>query len=446
MTAPTEAQLRTQLQDIARIFDNYLSQQTVGADIDTADANVLNDFAAQHRGAMSAIETRAGQVVQQFRGVLEVWAAAFCHHILGDPERTLDPCLDRIFLDWATRTPTPVTILTRGFTFATPAAAAGNVGTGVLRRLTVDEFGRDIEAAFAEAVRVRCVADQNLGATRYQELFEFKGANAPRSDLGYESASGKGSGLVLRDGDATRGVQASDSIVSNAGFYDVGGALNFSGGLYTLIASDVIRSWAVDDVTKITLNRNTVYRSPQGVANPHSLQLDDNVTLTQTFLDANVQLGTGVPYYRAIAVRRQVSCDGTFTMKVGSKTTTQAVSSLTNDRWTLVEPAFDADLWPANFIESSAVVELKLASRTTGTLLITEFIFSSLAQFAGLWYMLQSLGNDAGSGVADWQLDDEYTFTDSLTPDSKIQKMLALVAARYLPHTVAGTPPTISDP
>ena len=447
MASPTETQLRTQLQDLARVFDNYLSQQTIPSDIDTADGNILHDFAADMRSALAAVETRGSQVIPSFRGALQVWAVAFCHHILRDPERTLEACLDRIYLDWATRSPTAVTVLSRTFTRGAVTAAVANTGTGTLRRLTVDEFAYALEATFAEDIRIRCVADQNTGSRLYEEVFEFKGDNAERSDLGYKAASAKGSGRTLRDAGSTRNYHARDSIFRNSGFYSTGIAGTFAGGLYTMAAGDTISNWTIaSGLTNITLDQNVVYRSPEGVTTPHSLRLAGDMSMSQTFASANVQLSTGVPYDRVLAVQRIGTADGTVTVTVGSKAMSVDVTTLTAARWTQLAPALDENLWPANFSQSGAACTVALSSNTTGEVLITELVVRPMYEFGGLWWSSYALGDDAGAGVADTILDDQFDTSDTIAADSKIQKMLWLVAGRYLPHTVAGTPPVITDP
>jgi hypothetical protein len=66
-----------------------------------------------------------------------------------------------------------LSVESRAITYDTSATAgAGNVGNGVCSRLTVDEFGYNLEACTVEKKTLRCRADQNSGAKEFAEEFE----------------------------------------------------------------------------------------------------------------------------------------------------------------------------------------------------------------------------------------------------------------------------------
>ena len=96
----------------------------------------------------------------------------------------------------------------------------------------------------------------------------------------------------------------------------------------------------------------------------------------------------------------------------------------------------DRDLWPSQFNQNDADFIIGLASNTTGNVLIDEVLTIPMFRFDGSYYLI--IG-----GEVKFRLDDEFTWTDLIVTDSKVQKWLWIAFGRYLPHAAA---PTLTDP
>jgi len=425
MAGPTEAEAQNQLQlavDIlkeTRLFAETNAENFIA--LEDALIQVLEgDYSAQIAGAVGAV--RAGLSGMMARGSAAALLYPIALHlgqIYNIPETdqaTLAARLWRAFHDGSE------TVASRNITFATPAAGGGNTGNGSLHRLTVDELNYDIEACHMEAKTAEVVADANSGANEHQEIWQVKGVESSKDWVGYS-----GSGLV----GTIRCISAEQSLLVNPSFstYDSTGGLTtkFDGWTITTAAANVTQDTA------------DYYREAgPGDTTPAAIDFVDNDKIVQKLSVRRTALNRNTPYYLQIAWQRESSADGTLTLRCGSNSASVAVNTGTNDAWNVLKLALNQNLWPANFNEDPCDIEIELASRTTGNVLVDDVIFAPFTPFDGTWWF-------AVGGATPFLLQDTFTMTDALAgSDSIIQYWWWRAFGTYLPHTTAT--PTIADP
>lgn len=318
------------------------------------------------------------------------------------------------------------TVLSRGFSFGSWSAGGSNVGTGLVRRLTVDEYGFVIENGFAEVKTAECVADSNSGRKRHSELFEYRG-KPPGIDALELIGSGKNVRIECMSADSTQRLG-----VKNPSFEGVTGS---TGSLTE------IHNWTPSAIGSFDTITSAYYRDVPGVATPRSLKIAGNASIKQTFADMRVNWEPGVPIYAQIAYNREVgSGDGNLNIVIGSKTATVALSAQTG--WNILTFLITTDAWPKNWNAVGADpatngITISIDSRTTGYTLVDDLIVGPYVQVDGAWVAI--IG-----GATPFVRRDVFTATDTSTDTGIIQTQFAKQLGFYLPHT---TPtPTWSEP
>lgn len=316
------------------------------------------------------------------------------------------------------------TVKNRAWTYGAMTAGETNVGTGILYRSTYDKYGNVIESGspVGGVIKAEVVSDKNLGR-----------------DSGTETATIMGSGMLPVDnldlGTIPAGAQtltatrAIDGLLSNPDF------VSFTGTGLSDIAWD---SWTVADATKADDNNSIYFRAQTDGTAGVSVEFTDNNSLTQYFSDISSTIDSTKPCFLIVRYRRKTSCDGSLTIRLGSKTAAVAdLTTKTDATWfDLVLGVDSSDGFYDNFKEDSGGngcrVAITLASRTTGSLLIGEVILVQPTLFDGKWYLLTA-------GQTDFLKSDYWTFTDTVANTGRVQYWLSRLAGKYLPHT-SGTP------
>jgi hypothetical protein len=281
----------------------------------------------------------------------------------------------------------------------------------------VDRYGFALESATPEVKKFRCNSDRNSGANIHQEVFEIRGKEIPRDFV---------AGIVSRDRVGTLiGISADDTqtILNNPSFNQ------FSG---TAAVPTAITSWefttAIANFVVVTTDRyrDVVHEGDD----PASIRFEDNDKLTQALTVARPVLEPLTPYYCQIAFKRESSCDGTLTFRVGGKSI--AVSLVAQSGWTVARIVLDEGLFLRGFNATILDVEIELASRTTGTLLVDDVIIAPMTLFDGTYYALVG-------GETPFLLEDVATITDTISSDSINQRWISRVYDKYLPHDTTGS-------
>lgn len=427
MASPSEAEVRVMLQNAVNLLEETRKFASVNASNylgieDTLTQALEGDYM---EALLRAVKSNRGKLA----GMLGDGAAILTPiireygRIINAPEQEIGSILARLYIYFVANS---FTVKTRAFTFGSPAAAGGNVGTGTIVRSNKGYDGDDIESQHADAKIATCVSDQNTGQKKHKEIFQFKGGDrGPDLLQSYDVGSGK-----------TRTVTAlstQESLMRNPSFHlYVGSAVGI--GNMTSLTGWTLASGLITDAGVSETAANIYVTGPdEDVA--RSLMIDNNLKFTQALSLKNTILERGRPYIWQIAYNRQIGA-GTMdlTIRVGSNASA-TVSLAAQTGWQLLRPTINANLWPENFEQDAMDIEIEISNYAAGFVILDNFIFAPMENFDNSWYAIFG-------GQTPFLLDDEFTWTDTET-GAKIQRWLHRAFNFFLPHDAA---PTIADP
>lgn len=284
------------------------------------------------------------------------------------------------------------------------AASAGgsNTGNGTISRLTVDEDGFALEGGHAEVKTFTCIQDQQ-NVEKHFEVFRVDGGAAEPDFVKY-LASGRVlgiRGLTTRD---------SEAYLTNPAFNQYGGTTQPSAGSEQVFTSTTaLTGWTVTTAANAYISlgpSDTNYRNLVGETNKYAVKFTGNNAMSQQLNSfKRPSFDRRSPYFKAIAVYRGSSCDGTLTIRMGATTRAVSMSSLSAG-WNFVTLTMDKNLYHKNFTTNDAVVSYTLASWTTGYLYLSGVILSPMAFMDGSWWAMVGGSTPFKSG-------DTFTVTDS---------------------------------
>lgn len=325
-----------------------------------------------------------------------------------------------------------LTVESRAITYDTSATAgAGNVGNGVMSRLTVDDNGFNLEACHVEKKVFRCIQDQNTGAEEHAETWECIGAQQSQDAVLLPSF---GSGVLSK-------VQIRSK---HAGTGDGGSSLNNSSfDTFSLAASPKFARWTeTAGGAYVGQDTTNFYRSNPNASVDGALKItggSGTVTLTQTL--ENMRLGSvdpNAPYFFRVMVNKTVgtASGGNIVISVGGVDVTQSIAGL-GSGWQEILVPIGASCWPRSFNEASFAVVITWETSASGYLLVDDAIFCRWDYIDGTYWLLRQ---NAASPTA-WLLDDTLEFTDTggAPATGKIQYWAWVAGLGYLPSTT-GTP------
>lgn len=424
MADPTEAEIQDQLK---RAIHWYESLREAGEESGAVTDTLLSiedglfqalegDYNDQIVGAILTSRSRVDGALRDAANAVFPILLQYAK-FLDVPERTAQGILGRIYDHFIK---TGQTIKTRAFTYGTPVASGTNVGNGVIKRLTTDFQGFDIENVHQELKRAECFGDAATGSFRHEERFQFIGEEARRDSLEL-----KGSGRSVE----IRALSARDSLLINPSFSSFGGS--------AINSLTSIGGWtATTDITvhELIEGAGNFYRDFQGDTNPRAFQFNANDKLSQALTVRNTVLNANTPYYLQIAYNRELGAgDGTLTIRMGS--TSKSVVLAAQTGWNILSLDIDQNLWTRNFNEADLDIEIELSGNTTGSVAVDDVLFVPWAFFDGSWWLV--IGGDTK-----FALEDKFVMTDTAT-DAVIQRWLFRMFGRFLPHDAA---PSIADP
>jgi hypothetical protein len=319
-----------------------------------------------------------------------------------------------------------LTVNSRNLTYGT-ISAGSNLGSGTIRRLTVDAFGHNIEACHLEAKRAECVQDQTTGGQEHEEVFRIRGATRETDML---AIAGSG---VLVDVNA---LSSRNSIITNASFSNFGG---------TLTVPDDISGWTLSSgvFTNTDIDETYYYRGQGGLsdATPRSLKFVGSDTIYQDFDVNGVNLNPDIPIYGQLAYNREIgSAAGTLTFKMGSMQVQVVLAAQTG--WNVLVFPLTKAMYPRNFANTSGTVRVSIQwQRTSGDLYVDDVCIAPWALIDGLWYQVVGGASPFVAGLRD-----TFTWTDALAgTDSILQQWFWRLYGLHLPHNNAGAE-TWTDP
>lgn len=443
--SPTRTQAIDMVADVIRLLDGALvGIGSVPADLQTLIAGLISDFPQVHTDAAAAFRARlASALVAQARAATDPALINFVRTQDLSRATDLDEVISVLYDDLVAA---GETIQSRGITYGPAVPGGGNVGTGVIYRLTVDSQGYDLEATHLDTKRWTVVADQATGAIKHREQFRVEGQRP-----GVDAIEILGSGGLL-ESQETRSKVSSDSVLANCGFdsFNLGSA-SFTAGVAALAGDSVVTAWelldpggasdpTLFDLVQLDVNQA---RDLQGVASPTSLRMRALSRIRQFFSVNNVSLDLAVPLGIVLHVYKDNAADGDLVVTWGNKTQTFSVAGLVNASWNRVVVDLDQDLWPASFNTQDPFFQIEWQNRTVGEIYLDELeALVPMVGFDGLWFHPSGgvgLTGTPASVAGKWVEGDEVSFSDSLTAtDSQLQQWLFRLYGRHLPHS--GTP------
>lgn len=421
-TLPTEADLLTIWRACVDVLEETRKFGNVNADnfVDKANVAILA-LAPDHQsavgGALAAARARLASCVsvEQAASILTPLLRTYAR-VIGVPDTSTDAMWDELY-DYYVAQSKRVT--TRAITFGSVTAGASNAGTGTLLRLTKDAQNFDIEAVHIETKLARCVADEHSGGAEHEETFELRG-----EPLAFDALEYDGSGEIIR----TTAISAR----STSRYLDNPSFSSLSGG--TDASPTGILGWTVSTIANVEITRNTgeYYRDFVGDLSPGALELKNNVLVSQNLNRRNVRIDDTFPYFLQVAYNRQSSCDGTLTLRLGSKSASVVLSTATNNTWALLRIGPSSDNWFENWNEEDPTVEIELSGRTTGTVFVDDVLFGPFFRFDRTYIAIVG-------GATPFLSGDTFTWTDTGGATGVLQYWSWRAFGRYLPHSTGGT-------
>ena len=299
---------------------------------------------------------------------------------------------------------------------------------GTLHRLTVDEFGTDMQGdADVVGYQFKCVQSAAQGVPPGNEVFRV------------EALQRRGRDVLTNRTRFTRIIEAFDvrntfnSALANPSFDGV-----------TIGASDVVENigtWTKGDGTAVTDSDGLLAFAGQATAtgrpNRHYLRFTQNLTLKQR------TRRTPTPAALVgVWVRKNGSPEGSIKLRMGTREATLAHGSITSD-WQLLL-LDQQDWWPNRWLATATgEVEFEIEadySSQTGTegFEIDDALLLQVTPVNGLGAVMTA-------GAASFVLGDTFKYEDTEVVDPfSIQRAFAIGYGGYLPHT--DTTPSIDNP
>ena len=365
----------------------------------------------------------------QIREVLDPCWLEYAYYY-GYPATVVDAALCRFLYTTFAETGTPITFQRRNPTFGAITAGGSNTGTGTINKLTTSAHGYTIENIFVGTKTMTCIQDRSSGAQRHRETFRFRDAAKFPDFLnraGSGADTGENSGYDCFDGSVTT------EFVGNPSFH----LPVIASSPETPASTTAITNWTISGSTSnIERLSSDYYRDYVGETTPTCVRFKDNETLTQLLSVRNARFEYDVPYYCQIAYKRESSCDGTLTLTLGGQSSNVALSA--GSSWTILRIALGTKCWLRNFNAATMSVSIALSSRTTGTLLVDDFILRPMIRFGGSWYA-------PVGGATPFLRNDVFTFADTIGTDAVLKKWVTWgeYPEEILPPASS---PVVSDP
>ena len=426
--APSRAEIESGWRAAVDLLDQTLlygrrnSKNVLGM-LDTLYQAIESDWADDISEAGQAVRAAlAGAVSPEIaQAIQRPFLRQYCKTIVGrgnlnDDQDMLDE-LYQYFYD------NDFYVQSRQISFASPSAAAANVGNGQIIRLTKDKYNFDLEACHIEPHRAKCVLDFNTGTRLGEEVFDLVGST-PGRDMIERSASGLNSRIAALSTD--------NSILGNASFSTFGG---------TAAVPTSIGSWTIGTIGSHSFDSTNYFRKAPGDSTAYALNLKATETLSQKISTRGGKLDLNRPYMLAVVWNAAVgSANGTLQLSVGASSRTVTVTGATGWNVTLVPATPGQSCWyrlaAQNDIQATAIY-----TRTSGNLLLDDFLWVPGTEFDGHWYWILPA---SVTTYQPFRVDDQFTWTDSeIRP--KIQYWIWWAWNRYLPHS-PGSSVTFTEP
>lgn len=315
-------------------------------------------------------------------------------------------------------------------------AGGGNVGDGILNRLSVDEGGFPMESIHGEDRQVLCVRDQNQEEIQ-QEVFEFRGEE---SEIDFLKVDGSGVNQEIRSASAKN----SEAILRNPSFSAFSGVAPTAATPTVFLTTTDLPGFIVDTPANFEIQIDTIFRSAsQGDTIPKAVRFKGNGVMSQILRNnKKPSLSTVVPYYVQIAIFREAAATGNVTITWGSQTQIFPLAGLNDGAWNVLRLDLDKDLYYKNFRVGDLALKVTVDTLAVGTCIVDDIITVPMTFIDGLYYTMVG-------GLVPFVEDDVFTWTDALGAARAIIQYWLLFRTEWgavtLPSATGGGE-TITDP
>lgn len=306
-------------------------------------------------------------------------------------------------------------------------------GTGVLYRCTKDKYNQLRENGRGQVLYAEVVADKNTaGVQSGNERLVLRGSKTGTPDLGpLRPGTINNYSLPLTAKRATNGWLLNPSFEDGSG----------SDGSTTAITSWTAISGSFGtNIQRLTAatpadSDSGSFRAAPGGTTGRALKLTAaTCTLEQKFSVGNIgsKFKRNLPTFLRAVVRPSTGTafQGTFQMRLGSKTMTLAHGAMASGWNEAIIPFDDDDGYPDNYKEDDVRVSVGLSAYTQGSLQVDEVTLcqGELYSGDGCFYVWVP-------GFTDHLVGDYLAITDTVADTGEIQTMLAELFGIYLPWT-----------
>lgn len=434
MATPTFAEASTQLKNgIKPLTDLEAAVGTIVTSIDTAEQDLEGDFLpGAVVGTLAGLRARLSIALSwaQARALWDAWVLEVLR-VAGLPNDDAWARVHRYMHD------NSLSFNDRNWTRGSPSAGGSNVGTGTLKRLTVDWEAYNLQGGAVETKTFYCDVDQNLGVLKGNERFVCRGEDASKDNLDWQ-----GSGIAFRPVYSRHsGTGEGGSLLRNSSW----------DATFTGTGTDKIPDWTIGGTASKITAGTSGYRTAPGSSSQGTLVFDNDAAATNEVTQAlSVQrLNAGSerkPWMLYVAYKKSNSgATGTLNLKMGSKTTALDLSTISDTDWHQLFFTIDKNVYYRNWREDAPDIEVEVVNLSAGTLTLDDLYFGEWTYIDGTYWLL------AGGATAFLERD-VFTAADSGPAASTSEMMYSAYRAGVFSDAIVNLPvnnagsETVTDP
>lgn len=433
MAGPTFAEASTQLKNGIKPFtDLEAAAPTIVTSIDTAEQDLEGDHLPSAVVAtLAALRARLSLSMSwgSARALWDAWVLEVLR-VAGLPNDDAWARVNRYMHD------NSLSFNDRNWTRGSGSAGGSNIGTGTVKRLTVDWEAYNLQGGAVETKTFYCEKDQSLGVLKGGETFVCRGEDASIDNLDWQ-----GSGLAVRPVySRNSGSGSGGSLLQNSSWDQ-----DFSG-----TGTDKVLSWTISGTAAKITAGTSGYRTAPGASAQGTLVFDNDGAATNSVEQAlslrriNAK-NERTPFMVFVAYKKSSSAaTGSLVITLGSKTTTLDLSTIADTDWHQLFFTIDKNLYYRNWRADAPVVKFAVTNLSAGTLTLDDAHFGEWDYIDGTYWMI------AGGATAFLERD-VFTAADSGPTAATSELMYSAYRAgvfdeiQNLPVNNAGAE-TVTDP
>lgn len=416
MATPTWAENATQLKNLVKPHTDLEAHfSTQVTDYDTAEQSAEGDFMpARVVTGLGRMRARVSAAIgwEEHKGDWDAWVLEGLR-VAGQPNEDAYGRIHRYMHEQS------YTFNDRGWTRGTPSAGGGNVGTGTLKRLTVDWEAYNLQGGHVETKTFECIVDANNGVFAGAEQFRIAGEDASKDNLDYQGSGAYRARLQAQHS----GSGAGGSQLQNSSF----------DATFGTESTTKIPGWTITTgtTTNITQSTAATFRTAPGAGTSYALVFAAQagvLEITQALSVKRISAqGERTPWMMCVAYKKSSAAStGTMRLKIGSKTTSLDLSTIGDTSWHQLFFTIDKNVYYRNWQENAPDVEIEIEDGNGGTVTIDDCCFNTWTFADGTYWWLTG-------GATAFLNRDVFTAADSGPTAAGSECMYAAARAGVLP-------------